>query len=493
MLQENPELANTAALRWTKYIPHKPLPKQLAFLLLPHEEAFFGGAAGPGKSDALLMAALQYVDVPRYSALILRKTIQDLELPGALIDRSRGWLEGSDATFNAQKNRWTFPSGALLQFGYLDKAGDRFRYQGGEYQFIGFDELTHFNQQDYEYLFSRLRRATCPIHDKAPDDDCQACQEYGKLAEVPLRMRSASNPGGIGHNWVRDYFEIKKTNRSQYGRPLYQGTRPDRPHIPAFLEDNPYIDPDEYKRQLQHLDVVTMEQLLAGNWGISADGRFKTRWAKYYSTNADYIILGENKCGTPIRRNELFYFILVDPAASTKDVLDDPSKNKVRSNHAMGLFALTAQGDLIVLKFHTSQQEMPEFMDTIKVWYCDFRPTFIGMEKTAMSTHVFQLLQRAGFSMRAFVPQGRDKVSRSADISQRMAGGQVWFPQEDAAWRTTLFNELFTWTGDPAEQDDQVDVISYAGIYAAHEHQYGPKEFRLEDDWFDPYLPEAFM
>ena len=76
----------------TKYIPHVPTPKQSAFLLLNCKEAFYGGAAGGGKSDALLMCGLQYVDVKGYSGIIFRKTYADLVKPGALIDRAKDWL-----------------------------------------------------------------------------------------------------------------------------------------------------------------------------------------------------------------------------------------------------------------------------------------------------------------------------------------------------------------------------------------------------------------
>ena len=82
----------------TKYIPHKPTVKQAAFLLLPHIEAFYGGEPGGGKSDALLMGALQYVDVPGYAAILFRRTFQDLALPGALMDRSKDWLMNTDVS-----------------------------------------------------------------------------------------------------------------------------------------------------------------------------------------------------------------------------------------------------------------------------------------------------------------------------------------------------------------------------------------------------------
>ena len=120
--------------RLNEYIAHKPFSKQMAFLMLPHVEAFYGGAAGPGKSDALLMAALQYVDVSGYAALLLRRTYADLSRPGALMDRAREWLAGTDAIWNGARHTWRFPSGAQLAFGYLEHDGDELQYQSAEFQ-----------------------------------------------------------------------------------------------------------------------------------------------------------------------------------------------------------------------------------------------------------------------------------------------------------------------------------------------------------------------
>src|SRR5262245_6729293 len=97
-----------------------PTERQKIFLELPHAEASYGGSAGGGKSSALLMAALEFIEVPNYAALILRRTFQDLAKPGALIDRSHQWLGQTAARWNEQKKQWRFPSGAVLAFGYLD-------------------------------------------------------------------------------------------------------------------------------------------------------------------------------------------------------------------------------------------------------------------------------------------------------------------------------------------------------------------------------------
>ena len=238
---------DTLRLSWTSYIPHKPTPKQLAFLLLDNQEALYGGAAGGGKSDALLMAALQYVDWPGYSALLLRRSYADLSLPGALMDRARAWLVPTQARWRDHLKTWEFPSGATLTFGYLDKPGDEYRYQSTEFQLIGFDELTQFTENQYRFLFSRLRRS--------------------QNAGIPLRMRSASNPGGVGHEWVRGRFIDT------------EGSVDTRVFIPASLPDNPHLDQVAYLQSLNQLDPVTRQQLLAGDWSARQPGNlFKREW-----------------------------------------------------------------------------------------------------------------------------------------------------------------------------------------------------------------------
>src|SRR5437588_883250 len=94
------------------YIPHEPELPQDAFLWYQGLECLYGGAAGGGKSNALLMGALQYVDVPGYAAILLRKTYTELTLENALLDRSMKWLSHTDSSWNGENRRWTFPSGA---------------------------------------------------------------------------------------------------------------------------------------------------------------------------------------------------------------------------------------------------------------------------------------------------------------------------------------------------------------------------------------------
>lgn len=246
---------------WRHYCPHAPTEKQAAFLALEGREALFGGAAGGGKSDALLMAALQYVHIPGYAAIIFRRTYADLSKPGALLERAHAWLDGTAAKWIDETKTWLFPSGAKLAFGYLDSEKDKLNHQGAEYQFVGFDELTQFPEKWYRYLFSRLRRL--------------------KGVKIPIRMRGATNPGGIGHNWVMGRFPIL-TADADAGRQAV-GER-GRVFIPSKLEDNPFLDTEEYEESLAELDAVTRVQLRRGDWRISAGGSiFKREWFKTFA------------------------------------------------------------------------------------------------------------------------------------------------------------------------------------------------------------------
>lgn len=239
--------------RLTKYIPWIPTKKQQAFLLLDCEEAFYGGAVFGGKSVALLMAALQYVDIPGYNAILLRDTYANLSKPEGLIPLAHEWLQQTDAKWG-ENYTYTFPSGATLSFGYLNGPLDHFNYQSAAYQFVGIDEVVNIRENQALYMFSRLRR------------------KIG--VNIPLRFRCASNPPTREQvargSWVKSRYVDPKTRH------------PDVIFIPAWMEDNPYGDTKSYKEQsLSKLDPITRRQLEKGDWEIRVSGRmFKREWFK---------------------------------------------------------------------------------------------------------------------------------------------------------------------------------------------------------------------
>lgn len=220
-------------------------PPQQAFLLLDDLEAFYGGAAGGGKSEALLKGAVQYVDFPQYRALILRRTYPELAMPGAIMERAKAWFAGrAGIRWMADDHQLVFPSGAVVTFAHMQNDADVYRFGGTEFHAVFFDELTRFSEFVYRYMFSRIR--------KTVDDP------------IPLRMRSASNPGDVGHEWVKTHF-VDPGDAS-------------RPFIPAKVRDNPSLNLTEYLRSLENLDPVTRKRLLDGDWDVTGSGGFFKRF-----------------------------------------------------------------------------------------------------------------------------------------------------------------------------------------------------------------------
>ena len=638
-LAGRPDLAALLAPRWTAYIPHKPTPKQIAFLMLPQVEALYGGAAGGGKalsvdtpiranhgwtsmgslrkgdqvlnanaqpcrvvhahrkflasrayrmtfmsnrgdvafidsndvhgwkiyfrgetggrivttaeiasepanyfkiiganqeciwtiasikelpptmmrcitvdsedglflagpssipthnSDALLMAALQYVDIPRYSAVIFRRSFADLEKAEALISRSMQWLADTDAIWRAQHHYWEFPSGARLAFSYLSNPGDLFAHQSSAYQFIGFDEATQFYEDDYTYMFSRLRKQRCEIHVNQAgmaatgDPDCETCREYAPLSRVPLRVRAATNPGGLGHLWVRNRFGIKAKGE------LFAGTIPERPYVPAYYTDNPYLDHEAYLKSLSNLDPVTREQLLRGDWGVSAQGRFRRQWIKRYSTRGEYIVVGDKEC----HRDRCRIWQTCDPAASVVDTwrrsMDTPAGEPSWS--VVSTWLVTPWHDLIWWRVRRLRAEVPDVLAAIMDEYrrasAEFSgrmgprsPEFVGIENSGLGIAVYQAAINAGLPVRALRPYGADKLVRATPAINRMQAGKIWLP-ESADWLEECESELFTWTAHPDQQADQIDTLAYAAQILSDEIATGEATIGQAGS-----LPQAF-
>ncbi len=231
-------------LKWSKYPPQAPTAKQHAALATGIETLLWGGAAGGGKSSWGLQGALQYVDQPGYAALILRRSFAELNKAGALIDRAREWLEPTDAVWRGRDNKFVFPSGASLEFGFLARDADVHQYQSAEYQYIFFDELTAFTEFQFRYMHSRIRRLAG--------------------SDTPQRVRAATNPGGPGHDWVRRCFPVDGSGPTDEGWAF----------IPALLEDNPHVDKESYERFLNQLDPYTRAQMRNGDWNVRPPGNW---------------------------------------------------------------------------------------------------------------------------------------------------------------------------------------------------------------------------
>ena len=243
----------------------KPQPKQVAFMERPEFECLYGGAAGGGKSDALVVEALRQVSIPHYKGLILRKTYPQLT---ELIDKSLLIYPRAvpGARYNSTSHTWTFPSGAKIIFGSMHHRQDRLNYQGKAYDFIGFDELTHFEYEEYTYLYSRCR----------PNGPGTRCY-----------VRATTNPGGKGHNWVKDRFisaappmtPIEEDVDIEDNTGKHITIKRSRIFVPATVFDNQELlnnDPG-YIASLGMMPDAEKRALLYGDWN-SFSGQVFNEW-----------------------------------------------------------------------------------------------------------------------------------------------------------------------------------------------------------------------
>ena len=223
---------------------------QTEFLAAPERDVLYGGAAGGGKSYAMLVDPLRYAHKKEHRALILRRSMPELR---ELIDKSRELYPQAfpGCKFREVEKLWNFPSGAKVEFGFLERDADVYRYQGQAYSWIGFDEITHLPTEfAWNYLASRLRTTD---------------------SSIETYLRCTANPGGVGAHWVKKrYVNPVDHNTSFIGKDGLS-----RKFIPARLEDNPYLAKDgRYEQMLKALPPIQRRQLLEGNWDVAEGAAF---------------------------------------------------------------------------------------------------------------------------------------------------------------------------------------------------------------------------
>ena len=249
-LDELPITAKKHILQTENVLFHANEGPQTDFLAAGEKDVLYGGAAGGGKSFAMIIDPLRYCHKKAHRALILRRSMPELR---EMIDKSRELYPQAfpGAKFREVEKLWNFPSGAKVEFGFLERDADVYRYQGQAYSWIGFDEITHLPTEfSWNYLASRLR-TTDP--------------------EIQTYLRCTANPGGVGSHWVKKrYIEPAEHNSS------FQGTDGlTRKFIPAKLADNPYLAEDGvYEQMLKSLPPIQRRQLLEGNWDVAEGAAF---------------------------------------------------------------------------------------------------------------------------------------------------------------------------------------------------------------------------
>jgi predicted phage terminase large subunit-like protein len=408
------ELGSGLALRVNPFLHRFPWPKQAAAIGLCNRgvDVLYGGAAGGGKTDCLLMAAVQYVDDPQYKAVVVRRTYPQMVGADGVITRSLQWgWRALGAEYNQNDKRWTFPSGAVLLFRHLDGLRDQDNFQGQEFQFIGLDELTQWSEEALAlYPATRLRRT-----------EAQAARG------VPLRTLATSNPGGAGHAWVK----------RRYISPGREGCR----FVSARMEDNPALEADEYRERLRGQGDLLYRRLALGDWDAEQGTMFSPGWFRIVKAAPP----------TGVR-----WVHSVDLATSAKTRADQTGS---------GFVGLAQDGTLYLDDIQAWRAEWPESRARIK-GRALARPVPLLIEAIGGFQVAAQDLQSdpalVGVEVRS-VKHKADKVSMAAPWAARAEAGRVCVV--DGPWVSAFLDQVASFP--EGAHDDLVDLVSQAVAHLA--------------------------
>lgn len=427
---------------------------QERFLQTGAYEALYGGAAGGGKSDALLVGALRHVDKPRYHALLLRREFP--ELRRTLIKRSLELYPQTapGARYRQDEATWYFPSGARIEFGHAQHEQDVHKYQGGEFQYLGFDEVTHFTEYQFRYLLSRGRSAV------AADG-----------TSIPINVRATTNPGGPGHAWVMARWapwlwrepgtpempqwagpraasgQVLHYTLSEDGTETWvpQGTPESfgRVFIGARASDNPNISP-EYILSLRGQDAVTRAQLLDGDWLArpSAGSLFKRAWFELVDEAPKEVLV------------RVRYW----DRAATK-----PHDGNKDPDWTRGVRLSLDKDGIWYVEHVAGVRDQPHMVKRLvkQTAELDGKRCVVGIEQDPGQAGVAEAhdhaRELAGWNVRLFRPTG-DKVTRAQPVSAQAGAGNVRIVR--GQWNAAFLDELEAFP--EGGHDDQVDGLSGA-------------------------------
>lgn len=359
-------------------------------------ETLYGGAAGGGKTAALVAEAVSYaLEYPKARIYIFRKTTPELKqsvLPEIYKQCADYINVAKGLTFNAQDRVFTFTNGSIIQLAYLENEADKYKYQSAEMHLLLIDELTHFTQDEYEYLKTRVR----------------------STGNHPLKVMCATNPGNIGHAWVKAYFiditEPEKIYKDRNGNT--------RIFIPAKVTDHPSPEfVESYTKVLEANSNPDLRRaLLLGDWDIFAGQAFN-EWRR------------EDEDGKP--------WHVVDPFAIPKHWIKWFAYDYGYNSFAAGLwFAKEPNTDRIFIYREFYESEMAASRQAEQILMRDqdedvrlrLADPSIWKDKGDVETgeNIASILQRAGL---IFQPANNDRIAGKNVIHEMLAPAADGLPK----------------------------------------------------------------
>jgi len=420
---------------------------QEIFLASNADIAIYGGAAGGGKSYALLLEPLRHIHNPKFRAVIFRRTSKQIRNEGGLWDTSRQLYGKVGGEAKETDLLWRFPSGATISFGYMEHEKNRYDWQGTEITYLGFDELTHFTEKQFFYLLSRNRstsgispyvRATCN-----PDADSWVAPLVSWWIN-PKTGLAEGDRSGVLRWFFRDGDELNWQSKSDALTKLQTDQIPKSlTFVAASIDDNKILllKDKGYKSNLAALDQVERERLLNGNWNIRPAGGlyFQPSWFPVVGVAPETV--------NSVRGWDLAATGTLDEKNTTGDF----SVGVRVSVDKSGRYYVEH-----VERFKGSPREVEERMSRLAALdgtsVSIALPQDPGQAGKAQAQSLTRLL--SGYRVTA-KPVTGSKVTRAAAFSSQVESGNVFLIKGN--WNDTFLNELQAFPN--GRYDDQVDAV----------------------------------
>lgn len=440
----------------------------------------YGGAAGGGKTYALLLEPLRYIHVPGFEATIFRRTMEQVRQTGGLWDVSSGLYPLVGGVGREHRLDWKFPSGAKVRFDQLQYEKTKNEYQGAQIALLCFDELTHFTETQFWYMLSRAR-STCGVKPSVratcnPEAESWVAKLIAWWIDPVTGLAIEERSGVV--RWISRvnlngtetivYGETKEELQQKYPNCLPKSLT----FIPAKLSDNKILcekDPS-YEANLSLLPRIERERLLGGNWKVSEESVIQPEDLVRYSCRGENYVLDLHGQIVVIPIPSCRRFAVVDTAGTSKEKAEQ-KKGKEASWSVCSVWDYSHSHDaLMLVKVWRDRVGWIDLKAGVQATLKDFRCTKVYVE----NAHHGQALvsEMSGVSTELIGPKlpGMLDSHRGAKLERAISSGllsrieehRLFTPADDRQWVEDWLNECTAWQGLPDEPVDQIDTASYA-------------------------------
>lgn len=438
----------------------------------------YGGAAGGGKSWALLVEPLRHVERPNFRCVIFRRTSEQIRQSGGLWDKSSDLYPQFGAVGRENNLDWRFPSGATIDFEHLQYDKDKHNWQGAEIDLICFDELTHFLESQFWYLLSRNRsmsgvrpymRATC---NPDPGSFVARLLEWwiDQESGFPIQERSG----------VVRWFEKINNEIVWRDKPIGSDGEKSITFVPAKLEDNPTllrIDPG-YRANLLAQDRVQRARLHDGNWLVTEQTIIDPAWWKHYTQRGDQLVVSLGGQVFVCEAASLRRFATIDTAGTARD-----KSAAAKGKHSWSVVCVWdyhhAKNLLFLRHVWRQQVDWNELKarvpDVLQAWgvpraYLENAHSGPALKQEIRGCQV----ELIGPTLPGMSDSNQGaKLDRAiaSGVLNRIEDGLLFLPDGPFPWLLDYKREWSAWTGLPDEQADQIDCSSYASYVSKKQSQ----------------------